>query len=97
MLFGNTCNLICPFNCGDQGECDFTTGFCATCRQGMFGSVCQFTCPGVDTITCNQANGVATLCENGFFGSSCQFTCDPTCLGGVCALDGSCTHVRRIR
>jgi hypothetical protein len=75
-------STYCGNQCTVAGRSCFT--FVNDCPEGLFGSSCQFLCPGVTSAngsnSCNN-NGFCSPdtgycnCFGGFFGSSCSDTC----------------------
>lgn len=38
--YGVKCELICFFECGENGFCDIEIGICNVCFVGYFGKLC---------------------------------------------------------
>lgn len=81
--------------CTDDLDCESYScvgGFCEDgCRQGLYGSVCQFECPGGFANPCSGAGacddgrtGAGTCaCDAGFHGSACQYSCSDDAQNGA--------------
>mgnify|MGYP001168969170 CR=1 FL=1 len=102
--FGESCALSCPFNCGENGQCESIGGIIqCVCKPGYFGEGCDIPCPGVEQYgrSCSghgqcQYDGTNTTCDCGLFyrGEACELKCpgqaSPCNNRGTCNSEGRC-------
>ena len=78
--YGADCTIECK-NC--QRGCDFYSGQCKECVDGIFGENCDKSCT-VNCKRCDRNTGQCFECLAGFWGDECTRTCPENCAVKVC-------------